>query len=553
MSGPERPIARNSAARRCLGSDMAQPNAKDIMRSFERAQTDRRNWESHWQDVADLIRPSREFTTTNTPGGQRRRRIYDDSATKFSRRAASAVYSLLVNPSTKWFAMATEDHRANERRDNRIWMKRATDHLLGIFNSPSSGFATAVDETIYDLVTFNTGVLMNPMVDGRLRYISRPLSEIYIVCDVDGRVVAVFRRFTMRAHEIWAKRGRWIMSDKMLERSRSQRKDAMNDDVSVLHYVHRRDERDPTLDDGPNKAWASIYLDIDAKHVMNVSGFDRNPYKVARWSKEAGETYGRGPGIDALPSIKGVNVMKKTVLEAGEKAVHPPLQVPANGIDGPIHTGPNSLIYYRMGMGGNRTGPIIPLQATDPRIGEELLNVERANIAEMFYLDLIQLPELDRMTATEVIERVQQKLGVMAPVLARITAELLGPIIADATMVEIKSGRLDPPPDDITRSGLTIEYLGPLAVAQRASEATNVLRLFNAAAPLGPDAMQTINTDKTVRKLAGYYNTDPDLLYSEEDAEARRQADNAMMQAVEGSEAAKNVGSAIKDVASANQ
>lgn len=532
---------------------MPQPNAKDIMRSFERAQTDRRLWENQWQDVADLIRPSRGFTVKHTPGGQRRNRIYDDSATKFARRAASAVYSLLVNPSTKWFAMGTEDARANERRDNRIWMKRATDHLLAIFNSPASGFATAIDETIYDLVTFNTGILMNPVVDGRVRYISRPLSEIYIVEDMDGRVICVFRKFTMKAHEVWAKRGQWIMSEKMLERSRSERKDAMDDDVTVLHYVHRRDERNPMLADGPNKPWASIYLDVDAKHIMNVSGFNRNPYKVARWSKEAGETYGRGPGIDALPSIRGINVMKKTVLEAGEKAVHPPLQVPANGIDGPIHTSPNSLIYYRMGMGGNRTGPIIPLESTNPNIGEQLLNVERANIAEMFYLDLIQLPELDRMTATEVIERVQQKLGIMAPVLARITAELIGPIIADAVMAEIEAQRLEPPPEDLRRSGLTIEYLGPLAVAQRASEATNVLRLFNAAAPLGPEAMHTINTEKTVRKLAGYYNTDPDVLNSPEEAEANRQAQDAMAQAVQGSEAAKNVGSAIKDVASANQ
>lgn len=529
-----------------------------IVALFDQTESDRRVWENHWQEVADVVMPQVGFTSKMTPGSKRQTRIFDDTAWKAGDRLAFAIFSTTINPVVKWFGLKTRDQSVNGSRDVQAWLKDTADHLLGVFNSPRSGFSLSAHEVITDLVFFGTSVFMTLDGTTRAKFVNRPLSECYLVEDEEQRVNRVYRKFQMKLHEMAAMRGPgkgWSLSRKTTERLEQAKPEALaSEDVTILHVVYERDEHDPLRRDGPNKRWASLYIEHEQKHVLKEGGFDRNPYKTPRWSKSSGETYGRSPAIKSLPSIKGLNVIKKTVLQAGEKAVDPPLQVPSNGMEGPIATVPGALIYYRAGAGGGNQGPITPLLGGDPRLGHQIVELERQNIRENFYWDILQLPELDRMTATEVMQRVQQRMTVLAPVLARMIGEWLSPAIEDTFFIEMAGGRLPPPPPEIAAAGLDIEYFGPLAIAQQASEANNIERLFNQSTPLltvDPTAARVFNAPVIIRNLARFNNVHPDNLRSEQEFEAMQQQEQQLAALTAGAAAAKDAGSAIKDVATA--
>jgi len=524
---------------------------------FTQVESERGNFEIQWQDIADMIVPYIEFTRTNAPGTKNNIRIFDDTAGKAADRLASSIFSTAINPAIKWFGLRTRNAAINDLPHVQSWLKFSTDHLFNIFNSPSSGFAMSAHQLLVDLTTFHTSIFMVLDSTSHTRFINRPLSECFLVENEDQVVNQVYRKFELKLHELkaHAEKSGWKLSDRT--RIRINEADAhkmASEGVQILHYVYKREEIDPKRSDGPNKPWASIYIEKDQAHELHVSGFDRNPYKTPRWEKAAQEVYGRGPSMRMLPSIRGINVIKKTVLQAGEKAVSPPLLVAANSTEGPISTIPNSIIYYQSSFGGGNRDPITPLQSGDVRLGHEILESERQNIREGYFQDIFQLPERDRMTATEILERTQQKMTMMAPILARMTAEWLSPTIEDTFFYEMKHERLPPAPQEILDSGLTIEYFGSLAIAQQSSESNNILRTFNQATPLlsaDPSAAQVFKVPEIIRALAIFNNMDPNNIRTSEEYNEIISQKQQQQQLVEGASAAKDAASAVKDVAQA--
>lgn len=531
-------------------------DAKQIIKRFDAAKSDRGTWESHWQEVADLVLPSRQFTTANTtPGAKRRTKIYDATASRDCVKFAAALHSLLTNPAIRWFDLMVPDEDVNQDREVRIWLDQVTRLLLNLFNEPSSGFGTSSFEILLDLVAFGTGIQQIHRKNGSIRFTSRPISETYLVSDDDGEVIAAFRCFSAPATEIVSMfKGRDPgPSEKTRELANDERQSEKK--VEVIHYIFYRDDADPMRRDAKNKPVGSVYVETGEKHIISESGFDEFPYLAPRWERAAGETYGRSVSMHALPDIAMLNAMSKTTIEAAEKAVSPPLTVTANAIEGPIRTAPNSLLFVRHNMQGRA---IQPIELGDPRLGHEMMAVQRAIVHEHYYMDLINLPELDRMTATEVIERVRQKLQIMSPILSRLYREWLTPLISRAFRYLKDADLLPPPPEPIQGRKLEVQYTSPLALSQRASESQAFLQFMTAATPLlqiDPAALQNIDSDVSMRTLAAQFNVNPKMLRRERDVRAMRENQDAMAEAAAtadvaktGSEALKNAAAGMRDV-----
>lgn len=43
-------------------------NTRELKARFDQARARRGNWESHWQEIADLVLPTRDFTVEREPG-----------------------------------------------------------------------------------------------------------------------------------------------------------------------------------------------------------------------------------------------------------------------------------------------------------------------------------------------------------------------------------------------------------------------------------------------------------------------------------------------------
>ena len=71
-------------------SDLGQ----HVKRRFRFAQSIRQNWESHWQQVADLVQPSRQFTVERFQGSKTNLKIVNDVAPLAANSLAAALFGL---------------------------------------------------------------------------------------------------------------------------------------------------------------------------------------------------------------------------------------------------------------------------------------------------------------------------------------------------------------------------------------------------------------------------------------------------------------------------
>ena len=91
-----------------------------------------------------------------------------------------------------------------------------------------------------------------------------------------------------------------------------------------------------------------------------MSGVGSNPFICFRWSKCAGEVYGRGPLINALSSIKTTNLTIQLILENAQMSISGIYQMEDDGVINPdtINLVPGTIIPKAMGSAG-----LQPIQA----------------------------------------------------------------------------------------------------------------------------------------------------------------------------------------------
>ena len=505
-------------------------HAKEIIKAFEKLESKRGVWESHWQSIADLALTSRQFTNTPTPGERRTRRQFDTTAAKAIVKLSSAMHGLLTNPSTQWFALRAKDDDLNEIPAVHRWLTESRNRMLNMFSNPSFGFNTQAHEVYLDLIAFGTSVSIFNEQANRIIFQARPLSESFLDADQDGRINTVYRKYEINiidAEEFFG-------LENLSVNRRQQFSDGKDIEITVIHCVRPRRKRDAARRTPDNKPWQSVYVDLEEKEIIRESGFDDFPYLTPRWSKASGELYGRSPTMLLLPDIGMLSAMRKTTIVSAEQAVAPPYIVEASGIEGPLRIAPNSIIYKKQGF----PDPIKPLiTGNRVELGENLMDKERAGIKEGYFLDLLTLPEIDRMTTTEVLQRVQQRLVFMSPVLSRLIEEFLQPLVTRTYRAMARMDMFEEVPEELEGRPLDVDFVSVMAISQRASEQFNFQQWIGNMAPLAqvdPSILDIVNADEVARYAAStWHNVPGRLLRSpEEIAEIRQQkAEAAQAQA----------------------
>ena len=167
-----------------------------------------------------------------------------------------------------------------------------------------------------------------------------------------------------------------------------------------------------------------------------------------------------------------------------------------------------------------------------------------------FYADLFAMminSDRRQMTATEVVERHEEKLVLLGPVLQRINVELLDPLLEDVFEYALEGGLLPPIPEALEGQDLEVEYVSLLAQAQQAVAASSLERVLGFAGNMVavfPDIVDGIDADEALRQYSDILGTSPDVIISSDDLAAKRQARAQEQQATQamemGSQAAQS-------------
>lgn len=171
---------------------------------------------------------------------------------------------------------------------------------------------------------------------------------------------------------------------------------------------------------------------------------------------------------------------------------------------------------------------------------------ERGIIDDMFLVTLFKvLSEHPNMTATQVIELVNEKGILVAPTLGRQETEYLGPMIEREIDVLNSLGLLPPMPPRLkeAKGEYQIVYTSPLALSQRAQEAAGFIRTVETAKEIvnitqDPSYLDVFDFDIALPDIAAIQSTPErwmagsDKIAAKRDARAKAQAQQQQIQAL---------------------
>lgn len=490
---------------------------EQYLKIFEGLKASRANYESTWQDVSHYCLPRKAFITRQkTPGSKFDFDVYDSTAMQSALVLAAGLHSYLTNPASKWFTLRMREAELMDIVEVRKWLKDVEDKIYDVLNN--SNFSEQVHEVYLDMSVFGPAFLYEEEdVKTTVRFFCRPVAECYIVEDERGRVNQVYREFEWTAYQCYEQWGdaagevvKKAMDDKDYEKK-----------IKILHIIHPRYQRDTSKADSINMEYASVYIEVDKRRVINESGYQEFPLFVPRFNKDSNDVYGSSPATVSYADIKMVNEMVYTIIRAGQKVVDPPIMLPHDGYLLPIKLGPAAINYKLSGNAQDRVEPLMT-NANIP-VGLELVDSTRMIIKRNFFVDLFLLladPAKKDMTATEVMQRVEEKMLILAPTLGRLMSELLDPIIHRTFMILLRNQKIPPPPAALEGRDYVVEYTSPLARAQKLEEMKSinqVIGILGGVAQVVPDVIDNVDTDELIKEIASLYNISPKLLRDEKE------------------------------------
>ena len=390
-------------------------------------------------------------------------------------------------------------------------------------NSPTARFHPQIHELYLELVAYGTSGLFVEDVPGTgVLYSSRPLSEMFVSENAQGIIDTVYRlfRFTARqAVDAWGD----------LAPDGAQKDLKKGDTETKRKYLHMaKPASSPTpLPFRPSGfPIESAFIDFDAKEIISSGGYNEMPYMIPRWEKDSDETHGRSPGIVSLADAKMLSEMKKTLLQSGQLKVSPPIMVDEDGVETTLDMRPRGRNIVRGGTGLNP--PIQPIEmGGDLGWGDWLVRDTRQQVQDAFHFELLQIIRDPRMTATQVIELSTNIQRLLAPVLGRFQTELLEPMLERTFNIKLRNGDFLPPPAILAGQKIQIEYVSPVARAQRAADSDAIIELFTVGAnfaQVDPDILNVLDGEAGLRIIAKNKGTPVAALRSRVEVEQRRQA-----------------------------
>ncbi len=514
--------------------------------------SDRGTWESHWQEITDLVFPNHaNFIGRETEGTKRAFRAFDSTAIHASEMLAAGLHGRLTNPASRWFELTFKDKVLKENRPASIWLKDTQDVMYEEMQNAKTAFTSHMNEMYLEYTTFGNGALFiseNMDKDGVL-YQAVSLSHSYFGLNPDGRVDTLYRNMSFSISQLVNKFGINNVSEKVKKKYEDRKFD---EKISVIHAVEPRIFTKHKIATN-NTDFLSIYLEVDTKKILRDSGFTDFPYATPRYYVAAGETYARGPGITALPDIKMLNQMMKTTLKAAEKTVDPPVQMPDDGFLNPLRTIPGGINYYQRGS-TDRIEPL--LMGTNVPLAFEFMEDIRFRIKEIFFNDQMQLGRRPEMTATEVIQRTEDMMRMMGPILGRMQAEALNTIITRTYAILLRQGKFPQAPENIAGQEIEIQYTSPIAKAQRQIEANGLARVLQALdifISTDPTILQRFDTDEILEGMLELFSIRPEFLKPRQQAIDEQQQREELLLSQQGADVVETASKARLNLVKAEE
>lgn len=502
---------------------ITDPIAKEYLKRYEKAKAKRTNFVDVFEECYEYALPQRESFYHEVSGQRRDDKIFDETAVVGVQEFASRLQSGLVPNFARWADLSAGSEVPKERREAiNNDLDEVTEYVFEVLQN--SNFSQEIHESFMDLAV-GTGVLVCEEGDAvnPVRFSAIPLPHVILDTGPDDKIDHVFReRKNIRFDMIKIMYPKAEFNSE-LEGLASNQSDQT---TTVLEVVCRDYSR-------PNEeAYYHYAICMTTKCVLmkrRMEGVGSNPFICFRWSKCAGEVYGRGPLFNALSAIKTTNLTIEMILENAQMSISGIYQIEDDGVINPdtINLVPGTIIPKAMGSAG-----LQPINAAGNfDVAQLVLNDMRSNIKRALYNDMLGDPNRTPASATEVAERMADLSRRIGSAFGRLQVEMVQPVLQRVIHILKKQGRIDLP--TVNGREVKIKSVSPLSQAQANQDISSVARFLELAqGSFGPELMQVlINSEEAAAYLAKKFGV-PDSLIR--DAEERKQIVAFMQQMQEG-------------------
>ena len=393
---------------------------QQIERKLGQLRNERASWIPRWRELSSYIQPysSRFLTTDRNRGTERNYWIYNEAATNASDTLSAGMMSGMTSPARPWFKLMTMDPALNEMKPVRVWLDMAQQRMSDVFLR--SNLYTTLPQVYSDLGVFGTAAFLLEKDDETVvRCQMMPIGSYYLANSNRGVVDTCYREFMMTRRQLVQEFG--------LENCSSQVQAAYKNNQNLEVWVEVVQAIEPNADYDQRKPLAkfkkfsSCYIERGAEEgkVLRESGYDTFPVMATRWNVTGEDVYGTSPGMKVLGVIKALQIREKRLDQAIEKMNNPALNIPVSMKNDPVSALPGGANFVDM-MGGQTIAPTYQL---NPAMLEPLMqSIQKAEkrIDTAFYKDLflmIASDERSGLTATEIMERKEEKMLMIGPVL----------------------------------------------------------------------------------------------------------------------------------------
>jgi len=468
-----------------------EKKVKDLLKRFGVAVQRRTHWEPLWQDCYDYALPQRTGFYQTTPGEDRMDNVFDETAIVGTQEFASRMQSGICPPFTKFLVLEPGPNIESDQRDQV--MKGLQEIEADFFDTLNhSNFNQEMYEFFLELAVSNAPFLIeenNDEPDRPVRFTQVPLSQVYMERDAFGGVGAVFQVAKYKISDIKVKwpKAKFTNADLLKLEAEEPEKEI---DILVATY---RDWSVKTEEVNRYCVIAKQYE--DEVYQEELRGEGSNPWVVGGWSRSAGETYARGPLLNALPAIRTLNLVVQMILENADLAISGMWQGDDDGVLNPdtVRLVPGTIVP----KAPNSTG-LTPLE-TPGRfdVGQMILEDMRHNVRKALYNETLGPREGTPPSATEVSERMADLARQIGSPFGRIWAEVVEPTVRRVLYIRRKQGAIKIP--RIGGQYVKIRPTAALAKAQRYEDINNERYFYTTIAELyGPEMVALVSRPEDV-------------------------------------------------------
>lgn len=506
-----------------MANGTAPYTKKDRLRLLvSELRTDRASWESHWKELADFVRPRRIRLTTDdvNRGDKRNQKINDSTATFALRILASGLMSGVTSPARPWFRLTVADPTLSARDAVKRYLDDVRDVLLAVFSK--SNLYQELNTFYSDLGNFGTAA-MSALEDDEtvLRFQSYPIGSYWLGADAKRRPRVFAREYKLTVRQIVERWGRpfvdgvptWTNISPAVRTAWENGQREGRYDVTLV--VEPNQDYRPGSLLARHLPFSSCYYEpsVTSEVYLEESGFETFPIMAGRWEAAGEDVYGSDcPAMVALGDIKQLQLQKKREAEALDKIVRPPMVGSTAMMNRKLSQLPGEVSY----VDENQHQKFRPAFEINLQFDKLLLSRQEVQqmIRTAFFQDLfLMLSSLDaspgRFTATEIVERKEEKMLALGPVLSQTDQDLLNPLVDRAYRVCYRRGLLPPAPAELEGQDLKVEYISVLAQAQKSiakqgirEVAEFVIELAEGVKAGDPAVFDKIDVDQAIEEYA---------------------------------------------------